>query len=62
MPIYIESRDLAGDFGFVAEHQYLVYVPDGQELNYDAWPSIRDVIQQTAKKPSVARPWPPRHP
>ena len=38
MSIYVESRDLDFPFvGFVAEHQYLIYVPDGQELNYDAW-------------------------
>ena len=37
MPIYIESRDLAANLGFVAEHQYLIYIPVGEELNYDAW-------------------------
>ena len=37
MPIYIESRNLDAIGGFVAEHQYLIYVPDGQELNYNAW-------------------------
>ncbi len=38
MPIYVESRDLdVLVVGFIAEHQYLVYIPDGQELNYDAW-------------------------
>lgn len=37
MPIYIESRNLDAIGGSVAEHQYLVYIPDGQELNYDAW-------------------------
>ena len=36
MPIYIESRDLGDNLGFVAEHQYLVYFPDGQEFDYDA--------------------------
>jgi len=29
MPIYIESRDLDAIAGFVAEHQYLVYIPNG---------------------------------
>ncbi|MCK4713776.1 MAG: hypothetical protein KAT26_12940 [Marinosulfonomonas sp.] len=41
MPIYIESRNL--DYpvvGFVGEHQYLVYIPDGEELNYSAWEYI----------------------
>ena len=41
MPIYVESRDL--DFpvlGVAAEHQYLIYVPEGEELNYDAWQYI----------------------
>jgi len=37
MPIYVESRDLDALGGFVAEHQYLVYIPVGEELNYDAW-------------------------
>jgi len=37
MPIYVESRDLNATLGFVAEHQYLVYISDGDELNYDAW-------------------------
>lgn len=40
MPIYIESRNLDAIGGFVAEHQYLIYVPEGQELNYDAWQYI----------------------
>ncbi len=40
MPIYIESRNLDHIVGAVAEHQYLVYIPDGDELNYDAWQYI----------------------
>jgi len=37
MPIYVESRNLDFPvFGFVAEHQYLVYIPDGEDLKYDA--------------------------
>ena len=35
--IYLESRDLDHPLGFVAEHQYLVYIPDGEDLNYNAW-------------------------
>jgi len=37
MPIYIESRDLDHPIGFVAEHQYLIYIPVGEELNYEKW-------------------------
>lgn len=34
MPIFIESRDLNEVVGFVAEHQYLVYIPDAEDLKY----------------------------
>lgn len=37
MPISIESRDLDALGGFIAEHQYLVYIPTAQDLNYKAW-------------------------
>ncbi len=40
MPIYVESRNLDALGGFVAEHQYLIYIPVGEELNYDAWQYI----------------------
>lgn len=40
MPIYVESRDLDAPGGFIAEHQYLIYVPNGKELDYDEWEYI----------------------
>jgi len=40
MPIYIESRNLDALGGFVTEHQYLIYIPVGEELNFDAWQYI----------------------
>lgn len=34
MPIYIESRNLDFDYGgFVAEHQYLIYIPNTTAVN-----------------------------
>jgi len=40
MPIYIESKGIGFNSNTLARHEYLVYVPDGQELNYDAWKTI----------------------
>jgi hypothetical protein len=40
MPIYIESRGIGFQSNTVIRHEYLVYVPEGQELNYDAWKTI----------------------
>nr|MDJ0825827.1 Ig-like domain-containing protein [Rhodobacter sp.] len=40
MPIYVESRGVIFNGQSIAEHQYLVYVPLGQEDNYDAWLTI----------------------
>ena len=41
MPIYIESRGVVINAQSIAEHQYLVYVPIGEENNYSAWLTIK---------------------
>ncbi|MEO9781512.1 MAG: M10 family metallopeptidase C-terminal domain-containing protein [Sedimentitalea sp.] len=40
MPIYIESKGIQFDGNIFARHEYLVYVPPGEELNYAAWTTI----------------------
>jgi len=40
MPIYIESKGIGFVENGLARHEYLVYVPEGQELNYDTWKTI----------------------
>ncbi|MEP1535160.1 MAG: cadherin-like domain-containing protein [Paracoccaceae bacterium] len=40
MPIYIESKGIAFPENTAARHEYLVYIPIGQEENYDAWLTI----------------------
>ena len=40
MPIYIESKGIGLVGNPLARHEYLVYVPEGQELNYEAWKTI----------------------
>lgn len=37
MPIFVESRGILFNFNETARHEYLVYVPEGQETNYAAW-------------------------
>lgn len=40
MPVYVASRPLQSLAGLAAEHQYLVYVPAGEEDNYSTWKTI----------------------
>lgn len=40
MPIYVESKGIRFDGNLVARHEYLVYAPVGEELNYAAWRTI----------------------
>jgi hypothetical protein len=37
MPIYIESKGILVPGNPTARHEYLVYVPEGEELNYSVW-------------------------
>jgi hypothetical protein len=37
MPIYIESKGILHEWNPFADHQYLVFVPSGSELNYLEW-------------------------
>lgn len=37
MPIYIESKGIGFIGNTYARHEYVVYVPVGEELNYAAW-------------------------
>lgn len=40
MPIFIEAKPIAFGSNPFASHAYLVYVPAGEEENYDAWKTI----------------------
>ncbi|MDU9004543.1 Ig-like domain-containing protein [Sedimentitalea todarodis] len=48
MPIYIESKGIQFDGNILARHEYLVYVPIGEELNYAAWTTIGAYPTSTA--------------
>ncbi|MEE9454409.1 MAG: hypothetical protein V3V13_08520, partial [Paracoccaceae bacterium] len=40
MPIYLEARNVSDLGGAAGGHMYLVYVPVGDEENYNAWKTI----------------------
>lgn len=40
MPIYVEARNIQNALGILGGHMYLVYVPEGEANNYDAWQTI----------------------
>jgi hypothetical protein len=40
MPIYIESKGIVVNGNIAARHEYLFYIPAGQELNYSSWRTI----------------------
>ncbi|MCF6315136.1 MAG: hypothetical protein L3J30_02365 [Marinosulfonomonas sp.] len=40
MPIYVESRGIAHPWNPLGDHEYLVYIPLGDELDYTKWRTI----------------------
>ena len=40
MAIYLEARNVSGAGGVLGGHMYLVYIPEGEENNPNAWKTI----------------------
>ena len=53
MPIFVEARNISGAGGIAGGHMYLVYVPAGEEDNYEAW----RVISAFPEEDSATGPW-----